>query len=168
MRASALVTLALLSATPLRAQAPQPGCDGSDYAAFDFWLGDWDVTTPDGKSAGRNVISREEDGCLVVERWRSVNGGTGQSYNYFDPATGAWRQVWVSAGFTIDYSGGLNDDGEMVLQGKISYRNGAQAPFRGTWTAMGPNRVRQHFEQFNAEKGEWTPLFTGLYDRRHE
>ena len=29
------------------------------HRQFDFWLGDWDVTKPDGKAAGHNRITRD-------------------------------------------------------------------------------------------------------------
>ena len=40
-------------------------CDDPAYRAFDFWLGEWQVHTPDGKLAGANRIEREYDGCVV-------------------------------------------------------------------------------------------------------
>ncbi|MFQ5563692.1 MAG: hypothetical protein ACE5FO_09000, partial [Parvularculaceae bacterium] len=97
--------------------------------AFDFWTGDWEVYNLKGEKAGENSITIEENGCLLVERWKGSGGGTGQSYNFVDLATGEWRQVWVSAGATIDYSGGLNEEGAMVLEGEISYRNGKKRRF---------------------------------------
>ncbi len=85
------------SATAQETAAPEP-CGGEAFKQFDFWLGEWNVTTPDGTLAGENLITSEENGCLVLERWRSAGGGTGQSYNYFNPATEKWRQVWISQG----------------------------------------------------------------------
>ena len=146
--------------------AAPPNCEGAPYRDFDFWVGEWDVFTPDGKKAGENLITLEENECLILERWTSVSGGTGQSYNYYDLAAQNWRQVWVSAAATIDYTGGLNDAGAMALEGEIAYRNGTTAPFRGVWTALADGSVRQDFEQYNAATEEWAPWFTGVYKRK--
>ena len=148
--------------------APQPAppsCDGDVYDDFDFWLGEWEVTTPDGQVAGTNSITKAEDGCLLIERWTAAQGSTGQSYNFYDTGLDKWRQVWVARGATIDYAGKLTEDGEMRLEGKIAYRNGTTAPFRGSWTPEADGSVTQHFQQYNSETESWDDWFTGIYRR---
>ena len=87
--------------------------------------------------------------------------------NYYDSVTGKWRQVWVSGGYSIDYTGGLNAAGEMVLTGEIhGYRSGNSSAFRGTWTANEDGSVRQLFGQFDAEKEVWNIWFDGKYVKR--
>ncbi len=145
---------------------PAPAnCEGDAYRAFDFWVGDWIVTDPAGTEQGSNTITSEENGCLLVERWTSATGSTGQSYNYYNPERGTWRQVWVSAGGVIDYEGGLTETGSMKLVGEIVNRNGTSAPFTGEWTPNEDGTVTQHFEQQDTETGEWSVWFTGIYTR---
>ena len=146
-------------------QRPNP-CDAAPYRAFDFWLGDWDVFATNGDKAGENAITIEENGCLLIERWTSVQGGTGQSYNFYDPGMEKFRQVWVSLGAVIDYAGELNEDGAMVLEGDINYRNGTSFPFRGTWTLQEDGSVRQHFQQKNLETDNWDDWFIGIYRKK--
>ncbi|WP_424341555.1 hypothetical protein [Henriciella sp.] len=138
-------------------------CTSAPYRAFDFWLGEWDVTGPRGQAAGQNSITSEEDGCLIVERWTGAQGSTGQSYNYYNPVSGMWRQVWVSGGALIDYEGGLNQRGQMVLEGTIDYHNGDSFPFRGEWTPNEDGSVTQRFEQYNPDTDAWDEWFTGIY-----
>lgn len=145
-------------------QSPGP-CEAAVYRAFDFWLGEWAVHSPDGTLQGHNTITAEEGGCLLVERWTSVQGTTGQSYNFYDPGGEAWRQVWVSGAATIDYSGGLDESGVMRLEGEIAYRGGAVLPFRGQWTPNPDGTVTQSFQQFDPEDGDWKTWFTGIYTR---
>ncbi|MEQ9317163.1 MAG: hypothetical protein RLN72_15020 [Henriciella sp.] len=150
--------------TDAAAAAPPSGpCDSEPYRAFDFWLGDWTVSGPGGQVAGTNSITSEEGGCLIVERWSGAQGSTGQSYNYYNPVSGMWRQVWVSGGALIDYEGGLNQRGEMVLEGKIDYHNGDSFPFRGQWTPNQDGSVTQAFQQYNPETDSWDDWFTGIY-----
>jgi len=145
---------------------PPPPCEGEAYHQFDFWVGEWSVTAANGQFAGNNSITREEGGCLLLETWTSAGGTTGQSYNYYNPDTDKWRQVWVSAGALIDYEGGLTDTGSMKLVGTITYHAGPQtAPFTGEWTLNDDGTVTQHFEQFNAQTDEWATWFTGTYTR---
>jgi len=169
MRFHILLASLLATAASAAAQetAPPDPCGGEAFKQFDFWLGAWDVTTPDGTLAGENLITSEENGCLVLERWRSTGGGTGQSYNYFNPATEKWRQVWISQGGMIDYEGGLTETGSMKLEGTITYvGTGQQAPFTGEWTPNEDGTVTQYFEQYDAESDTWNPRFTGLYTRK--
>ena len=154
-------------ASAQEAQTPSP-CSSDAFHQFDFWIGDWTVSTPDGTYAGDNKITRQEQGCLLLEQWTSSNGSTGQSYNYYNPATEKWRQVWVSAGAMIDYEGGLTDTGSMKLQGKITYvATALTADFTGEWTPNADGTVTQHFEQYDAEKDEWVVWFTGIYIRQN-
>lgn len=142
--------------------APPPPCQEEVYRAFDFWIGTWNVTSQ-GKQAGTNRITSQEGGCLILEEWTGAQGGTGQSYNFYDTGIEKWRQVWVSGFGTIDYAGGLDDEGRMVLEGTIAYRNGTTNGFRGVWTPNPDGTVTQHFTQQDNETGEWADWFIGEY-----
>lgn len=155
------------SQEPAPQQPPTPCLDDERFQAFDFWVGEWDVHLANGTLAGTNRIEKAEQGCVLIERWTSANGGTGRSINYFDAAEGEWVQVWNAAGGTqIDIRGGMTDAG-MLLEGRIHYvTNGTTAPFRGLWTPLPDGRVRQFFEQSNDGGTSWTPWFEGFYARR--
>lgn len=137
-----------------------------EFRAFDFWLGNWEVTTADDKLAGHNAITLREQGCYLFESWRGTSGVTGSSINYYDAANKKWVQHWVSPnGSQIHIAGGLVD-GSMVLVGEIYYLARAQqADFRGTWTPLDDGRVRQFFEQSNDGGKTWAPWFEGFYRR---
>lgn len=158
----------LLGFTTQTASAQQSGCDfNAGFTAFDFWVGSWDVTdNTTGNVAGSNRIEKIEAGCVVMEHWTSVGGGTGTSLNYYNPVTDVWRQLWVSAGrYSIDIVGGLQN-GAMVLTGELhNFVGNSSIPFRGTWTPQDDGSVRQFFEQFNAETNVWDPWFDGRYVR---
>ena len=155
----------ILSFALLPAAAATP-CSDEPYRAFDFLLGDWLVHAGSGEFQGKNVITSEENGCLIVERWQGRQGGTGQSYNYYNPKTMKWYQLWVSDDAIIDYSGGLTSSGAMHLEGHIIYQeNGLQAPFTGTWTPQPDGSVLQELKQFNPENADWINWFTGVYTR---
>lgn len=137
------------------------------FREFDFWVGEWDVRDGQGKLQGENSITRQEKGCVLVERWQGVQGSTGMSINYLDRTTDEWVQIWHAAGgYQIDIRGGLTDDG-MLLRGTIHYiGSGQTAPFRGLWTPLADGRVRQFFEQSNDDGATWVPWFEGFYSRQ--
>ena len=58
MRVLQLWVLVVSSAFSVGATAAPP-CDAPEFRQFDFWLGEWTVTKPDGQLAGTNRISRE-------------------------------------------------------------------------------------------------------------
>ncbi len=159
--------LALCLAAPGHAQTHDCSEEAA-YRAFDFWLGDWAVHDAKGQLAGHNRISAIENGCALREQWTSSRGTTGQSLNFYDPQQETWRQLWVDqGGHLIDISGGLTTEG-MLLRGEIRYPGNPEAQaFRGLWTPLPDGRVRQFFEQRDAE-GEWQTWFEGFYSRQHD
>lgn len=145
-------------------------CEASDkHRQFDFWVGTWDVHMANGAQAGVNEITVLENGCVLEELWRSSNGGTGRSLNYYDANKDKWVQHWVSAdGLIIDIEGGL-EDGAMVMTGRSYYTaSGRSADFRGRWSLLEDGRVRQYFEESSDGGKTWNPWFEGFYQRRAE
>jgi hypothetical protein len=143
----------------------------AEYAAFDFWLGDWEVygnLDKTGPIYGKNSIKKAQNGCLLIEEWQGTQGSTGTSMNYYDGTKGAWVQHWVAAGGTvINIDGGLEGD-SMILTGEIFYINTTDNPirtFRGTWTPIKHGVVRQFFEESIDDGKTWKPWFEGFYFR---
>jgi hypothetical protein len=153
-------TVLVLPGVPASGQSS--GCVAPEHRAFDFWLGRWQVLLADGTFAGHNEIAAEQGGCVLIERWNGAQGGTGVSQNFYDVGSGQWRQLWISPGTQIDIRGAASE-GEMVLEGTISYvEPGKTFPFRGRWTLLDDGRVRQFFEEAR-EPGVWKEWFEGFY-----
>ena len=178
IKTSLLVLICLCFATPGLAQEQAPGsqtppkspCETmKGFNDWDFWLGEWNVYSNDEKRTfqGTNSITSHHRNCLIMENWTNAQGGTGSSMNYYDPVEDRWRQLWVAGGYSIDYTGGLDESGSMALTGKINYyKTGKSQAFRGTWTANADGSVRQFFEQQDPESREWTVWFDGLYIKK--
>jgi hypothetical protein len=150
------------------APAAPPRCDGPEYRQFDFWAGEWDVTSAgDGSVAGTNSVTRTLDGCVLQEHWRGAGGSEGTSFNIWDRADARWHQIWVdNQGTRLDLAGGLRD-GNMVLEGADRKgTRGGTVRDRITWTPMPDGRVRQHWEQTRDGGATWTDAFDGIYKRR--
>ena len=155
----------LIVAGPVKAETKPMVCSDSKHREFDFWAGDWRVHDAAGNLAGENSITLEQDGCVLVERWRGAKGGTGQSLNYYDPAAQKWKQRWVGLGLILEMQGGM-EGGSMVLEGPLHYvRQKRTTVLRGTWTPLPDGRVRQLFME-SADAGKtWTEWFDGYYQR---
>jgi len=154
-------------------QPPAVCLDNEKFLAFDFWVGEGNVYATHPKTgervlAGHNSVTKHYANCLIVEKWQGQGGSEGMSMNFYDPIEDQWRQLWVSANLSINYTGGLNDAGQMVLDGDIHYytpEGGTTFPFRGIWTLEDDGSVTQHFDQFDPESGEWQVWFEGYYVR---
>ncbi len=89
------------------------------YRQFDFWVGKWDVFGRNGTKVGTNVITKDEKGFLLTEKWTNAGGGTGTSINFYDPSDKQWKQTWVdAAGNVVQYAGGFRE-GKMSLAGTL-------------------------------------------------
>ena len=151
----------LLAASPVAA-AP---CDTPAHRAFDFWLGEWQVRTPDGKLAGVNRIEREYDGCVLHERYTTARGYAGESLNVYDAPRGVWHQTWVdTGGMLLLLEGGVRD-GSMVLAGQTTGADGQVTRHRITWTPGADGSVRQFWESTDGQ-GQWKTAFDGRYTRK--
>lgn len=64
---------------------------------FDFWLGEWSVTTAQGAiGAEDSTIDLTLEDCVVQENWKSQNAPySGKSYNIYNQALKRWEQYWV-------------------------------------------------------------------------
>jgi len=148
------------------AKVAYPCENDSEFQAFDFWVGDWVVHGPNGEPAGKNTIERSQRGCVLIENWTSVSGGTGMSINYLDKASGEWVQIWnAEGGSQIQIRGGMTDDGMLLVGTLHSVATNTTLPFRGLWTLLDDGRVRQFFEQSTDGGETWTPWFEGFYTR---
>ena len=159
-----LASCLLVGASGAMAQAA-PTCDAVEYRQFDFWVGEWNVHTPDGKLAGTNRIEREYDGCVLHERYDTARGYKGESLNTYDTGRKVWHQTWVDNQSTLLLLNGGLRGASMVLEGQTVAASGQTTRHRITWTPNSNASVRQHWESTD-EKGQWSTLFDGLYTRK--
>ena len=160
--------ICLLSVADLLvAQAP-PACAAAEYHQFDFWVGDWTVTTPQGALAGTNRIERTVDGCVLQEHWVGSQGGSGTSLNMWVAADKRWHQVWMDAsGSMLELKGAL-EGSNMVMSGEhaTAGASGGVTIERITWTPQPGGSVRQLWESSKDGGATWTTQFDGVYVRK--
>lgn len=141
-------------------------CTRAEYRQFDFWLGSWDVHSPEGTPVGNNVISRALDGCAVMESY-TEGGYVGRSLNSFDAATNQWHQHWSDhVGTVLSLFGGSPQPGTMILAGVRPRPTGGPLLDRVTWTEQSTDLVHQFWET-SSDGGQTFPIvqFDGWYHR---
>ena len=158
-----LLATALLAMQPSRVSAATgTACSSPAHHAFDFWVGNWEVTQ-NGRPAGTNRIDRLLDGCALLENWRGHGGVRGHSLNFYDAERGLWQQTWVdSTGSSLNLEGGFAQ-GHMRLS---SLKSGVRVADRITWTPFADGTVRQLWEHTDDGGKTWQAAFDGLYRRK--
>ncbi len=146
----------------LSAQQPPAACTAAEHRQFDFWVGVWEVSVGT-QVAGINTITRENNGCVVVERWAGAQGLTGTSLNVYHAPTKRWHQTWVDSAGSLLLLDGEFKDGAMRL---ASPTQGAKVLHRVTWTPNADGGLRQLWEQSTDGGAKWTVAFDGLYRRK--
>jgi hypothetical protein len=162
-----VLLLVLAAADPLSGQPPRPTpCSSPEHRQFDFWVGEWDVASVDRQVTGRDTITREHGGCVVVERFTGAGGFTGSSYNVYEPATRRWHQIWVdSSGTLLQLSGGLQG-AAMVLEGPVPNAGGTSTHHQLRIEPLADGRVRHQWRTTNDGGKTWRYVFDGTLVRR--
>jgi hypothetical protein len=161
-----LCAFGLGGAESIAQSTPPPAPPPPEAGQFNFWIGEWDVTTPDGKPAGSSHIQSVAGGRALLENWEGAGGSSGKSLNSYNAAKKQWQQFWVdNSGGVLELAGGLVD-GRMVLANSAKRRDGTTLLNRLTWTPNADGSVRQLWEQSTDDGKTWQAAFDGLYRHR--
>lgn len=142
-------------------------CSSDKHTEFDFWVGSWNVSTPNGKPAGTNTIVKDQDNCLLRENWISATGGyTGTSINFYNGQTKQWEQLWIDNQGGSLHLKGKRVGNQMILESdELTNKEGKRFMHRITWTANDDGSVRQYWQTITNGK-EITVAFDGLYKKK--
>jgi hypothetical protein len=163
--ASAQSPTATVATTSVAQSAPTP-CPGvAERHQFDFWIGDWDVTTPGGTSVGSSIIQSVSGGCALLENWTSNRGGHGKSLNTYNPARHQWQQFWIGQ------DGGVGEYRASEFDGKslaffMKDESDSLSAHRLTFTPVDAATVRQHSEVSKDGGKSWTTEYDFYYHRK--
>lgn len=136
---------------------------------FDFWLGEWSVTTTQGAiPAGDSKIELLLEDCVVLENWKSQNSPySGKSYNIFNQALKRWEQYWVdNTGGNIFFYGELKDGVMDYWTDDIPQPTGPALRRHLQFIPMGTDKVRQ-FSRGSTDGGKtWNVEYDFTYNRK--
>lgn len=147
--------------------AATPCADDPERRKFDFWAGEWSVTTAGGAVVGSSSVQIINGGCSLLENWTSARGSTGKSLNSFNPAISKWQQYWV------DQTGGVTEfrdsewrSGSLSFLAKGTQPNGSPMLQRLTFSPVSDSVVRQHGERSTDDGKTWSTTYDFYYHRR--
>jgi len=135
---------------------------------FDFWIGEWDVTTSpkkEGSKGGSSVIQSVSGGCALLENWTSIKGGQGKSLNAYNPLVHEWQQYWIGQDGNVTEFRTSHFDGTSL---SFLTENGPGPNLIGrlTFTPIDSNLVRQHYESSGDSGKTWTTVYDLYYHRK--
>ncbi|MDQ6691119.1 MAG: hypothetical protein M3Z18_11485 [Gemmatimonadota bacterium] len=171
-RSIAMLTILLAMPGVARSQtAPPPGpppapcVNEPQRHQFDFWIGEWDVTTKGGSPAGQSVIQSVSGGCAVLENWTSLRGGHGKSLNGYNPQTHQWQQFWIGQdGSLSDYRSSSFDGKSLTFFLKDDAKPDAIS--RLSFTPVDAATVRQFSESSTDGGKTWKTDYDFYYHRK--
>jgi len=145
--------------------AQQIKCKNENYRSFDFWLGNWQVTSAADDVIRRNKITAINDSCALLEEYSTPSGYLGKSLNSYDKNTGKWHQNWTdNSGLLLSLQGGLVGK-SMVMTGMTLGDNSMQIINKLTWTPLENGTVRQFWQTSKDNGATWQVAFDGLYTK---
>jgi len=161
---------ALLAALPMLARgqtAAPPSCmSHPESRTFDFWIGEWDVTTPQGQPAGTSSVQLLLDGCALYENWSGKGGGSGKSLNGYNTGLKMWQQFW------IDQTGRVTEYRQSEWVGDTlrftAHSTTAQGPMtqRMSFVKIDGNTVRQWGAMSMDDGKTWSSPWDLYYHRK--
>ena len=153
-------------------QSPPPApnhCAAPEFNQFDFWVGDWDVSsTADGIARGKSHISKEMGGCVVWENWTSLGSPFfGKSYNTYNPNLHRWEQYWVDNWAGVAFFSGHLVDGTMdYFTEDIPQPKGGMMRRHLQFFNISPDQVRQLSQQSTDGGKTWKVEYDLTYKRK--
>lgn len=160
-----LASAIAICSAPAFPQATSPCPADPERHHFDFWLGEWNVTTIQGNQVGTSRIESIANGCALLENWTGGRGGTGKSINAYNPVIKQWQQYWVgSDGEILDYTRS-EFDGKSMIFFASSFRE-ADHRKRLTFTPQDASTVRQHAETSVDGGKTWKTEYDFYYHRK--
>ncbi len=138
-------------------RAPTPCANDPERHRFDFWIGEWTVTTKTGGVAGGSVIESVSGG--------SLSGGHGKSLNAYNSGTRQWQQYWIGQdGAVSEFRTSEFKDGSMIFFVKVESK--PSSIVRLTFTPLDSATVRQHSESSSDGGKSWTTQYDFYYHRK--
>jgi tetratricopeptide (TPR) repeat protein len=136
---------------------------------FDFWLGNWAVTTTQEHTpVGRSHIESTIGGCVIWENWTSLSesGYTGKSYNIYNIEQKRWEQFWVdNQGGMIHFLGSSNAGVMDFHTADIPQADGSVLQRHLRFYSLPTGQVRQLSEGSTDSGRTWSVEYDFTYSR---
>lgn len=143
-------------------------CCTPPHDQFDFWVGDWEVFNEKGEKIGENLVEKLENNCILSENWEGKEGGSGKSFNYYDPADSTWNQLWLSNSGNILKLKGKAQTSKMILKSKPVKGEKGDYYNQITWTKNPDGSITQLWELYDLQGNLLNETFKGVYRKKEK
>ncbi len=146
----------------------RPCAYAPEFRQFDFWIGDWDVTSS-GAPAGESHVEKILGECVIFENRTGTSGVVGKSFNMWETTRKEWRQSWFdSSGTVTEYRGSFADKKLVFVADSLLPGQGGklqETKQRMTFFDQG-GTVRQLGENSTDGGQSWQTAYDLLYTRK--
>lgn len=136
---------------------------------LDFWVGEWNVTGPQGP-VGTSSVQLILGSCVVFENWTGRMGDEGKSFNVYNAATDEWQQYWVADRMqgSSFFTQGIYADGKLQYRhSEFKGTDGRTNLRRLTFFNLDADNVRQLSERSADGGTTWATEYDFHYTRKH-
>jgi hypothetical protein len=151
----------------LGAMEPNPCAANPESRLLDFWLGEWTIAAPGGKSGMTSRVYLALDKCMVVESWSGNQGHQGENMFAYSQDDHSWHGMFAdNEGRVHVFVDGKVRSGSAVFSGPSRGPKGETLLNRISIARAGPDKVEQLWQK-SADNGiTWSTEFRGEYSRR--
>ncbi len=156
----------LVTSTQADEVAPSASCSSPEFAQFDFWIGQWDLTWADS-SRGTSTITKEYGGCVIIEKFDGSPSMPfkGMSVSTFNTKIEKWQQTWVdNSGGYLEFAGEFSH-GKMILS-RETIVDGERLWQRMVWYNISENSLDWSWEKSSDGGRNWEIAWQIHYTRR--
>ncbi len=157
-------------AAPRAFGATEPGPCSADSATrqFDYWLGDWVISTNEKPGTATSKVYLSLDECAVIESWNDGKGHAGENIFAYSFDDQSWRGMFVdNRGHAHVFVDGKVAGGSAEFDGPSRCPNGEAVLNRIKIVRVSPNEVKQTWEKSLDNGTSWTMVFGGAYSRKN-
>jgi hypothetical protein len=160
----------LCFAAPSAFSATEPGPCAADSAIrqFDYWLGDWVISTNEKPGTATSKVYLSLDKCAIIESWSDGKGHAGENIFAYSFDDHSWRGMFVdNRGHAHVFVDGKVADGTAEFDGPSRGENGDAVLNRIKIVRLDANQVKQTWEKSTDNGSTWTTLFSGAYSHKN-
>jgi hypothetical protein len=148
------------------APAPAACAANSENRQLDYWIGDWDVTTPGTSNVSTSKIHFALDKCLVVEHWGGAERHSGENFLGYSADDKSWHGLFAdNRGRVHVFVDGKVEGGTAEFSGQSHGPNGESVLNRVTIVRKSADKVEQTWEKSTDSGATWTAVYRGEYSR---
>lgn len=133
---------------------------------FDFWLGDWAISNPNGSGEASSRVYLALDQYLVVESWDDGRGHKGENLFAYSGDDKSWHGLFADNQGRVHAFTGKVTSGQAEFYGPSRDPKGETVLNRIRVVRIASDKVEQSWEKSEDNGTSWTAVFKGEYSRK--